>query len=62
MKRRTVHLAFVLASLALAVPVATQAWRLQQAGRINAAIASADGRRETMASLGAIERALAAAQ
>lgn len=41
MKRRTVHLAFALASLALAVPVAMQAWRLQQAARVNAAIARA---------------------
>lgn len=47
MKRRAVHLAFALASLALAVPAALQALRLQQAVRINQAIAQAadpDGR------------------
>ena len=41
MKRRVVHLAFALASLALAVPAALQALRLQQAERINSAIAQA---------------------
>ncbi|NML45569.1 MxaK protein [Ramlibacter sp. G-1-2-2] len=41
MKRRTVHLAFALASLALAVPVVLQALRLQQAVTVNRAIAQA---------------------
>jgi mxaK protein len=39
--RRVVHLVFALASLALAAPVAVQAVRLQQAQRINRAIAQA---------------------
>jgi mxaK protein len=41
MKRRTVHLLFAAASIALAVPAAWQALRLVQAGRINEAIAQA---------------------
>ncbi|MBC5782207.1 MxaK protein [Ramlibacter sp. USB13] len=41
MKRRLVHLAFALASAALAVPAVLQAVRLQQAARINEAIARA---------------------
>lgn len=41
MRRRTVHFAFALASLVLAVPVALQALRLQQAVTINRAIAQA---------------------
>lgn len=41
MKRRTVHLGFALACMALAVAVAQQGLRLQQAGRVNAAIAQA---------------------
>jgi mxaK protein len=40
-RRRIVHLAFALASLALAVPAVLQAVRLQQAVRINRAIAQA---------------------
>ncbi|MEJ8838880.1 MxaK protein [Ramlibacter sp. AN1133] len=42
MKRRTVHLAFAAASIALALPAAWQAMRLVQAVRINQAIARAD--------------------
>ena len=42
MRRRTLHLVFALASLALAVPAVLQALRLQQAVRINRAIAQAD--------------------
>ena len=41
MRRRVVHLAFALASLALALPAVLQALRLQQAARINEAIAQA---------------------
>ena len=41
MKRRIVHIAFALASLALAVPAVLQALRLQQAQRVNEAIAQA---------------------
>jgi mxaK protein len=41
MRRRTVHLAFALASLALAVPVVLQALRLRQAVEVNRAIAQA---------------------
>jgi mxaK protein len=41
-RRRVVHLVFALASLALAVPALLQALRLQQAVRINQAIAQAD--------------------
>jgi mxaK protein len=41
MRRRVVHLVFALASLALAVPAVLQALRLQQAERINEAIAQA---------------------
>ena len=41
MRRRVVHLVFALASLALAVPAVLQALRLQQAERINRAIAQA---------------------
>lgn len=42
MRRRTlVHLVFALASVALAVPAALQAWRLAQAVRVNRAIAAA---------------------
>jgi len=41
MKRRTVHLLFAGASLALALPAAWQALRLAQAVRINQAIAQA---------------------
>jgi len=41
MKRRTVHLLFAAAAIALAVPAAWQALRLAQAVRINAAIAQA---------------------
>jgi len=42
MRRRSVHLVFALASLALAVPTVLQALRLQQAVRINRAIAQAE--------------------
>jgi mxaK protein len=41
MKRRLAHAVFALASLALAVPAVLQALRLQQAVRINQAIAQA---------------------
>jgi mxaK protein len=41
MRRRVVHIVFALASLALAVPAVLQALRLQQAERINRAIAQA---------------------
>jgi mxaK protein len=41
MKRRTIHLLFAAASIALAVPTGWQALRLAQAVRINAAIAQA---------------------
>jgi mxaK protein len=41
MKRRVVHLVFGLASLAFAVPAVLQAVRLQQAVRVNRAIAQA---------------------
>jgi mxaK protein len=42
MRRRTIHLLFAAASIALAVPAAWQALRLVQAARINQAIARAD--------------------
>lgn len=41
MKRRVVHFAFALASVALAAPALLQAFRLQQAGHVNTAIAHA---------------------
>lgn len=41
MRRRTVHVLFALASLALVVPAVLQAVRLQQAVRVNDAIAAA---------------------
>ena len=41
MKRRTVHLAFAISTIALAVPAAWQALRLEQAVRVNRAIAQA---------------------
>jgi mxaK protein len=41
MKRRTVHLLFAAASVALALPAAWQALRLAQAGRVNQEIARA---------------------
>jgi mxaK protein len=41
MKRRIVHLVFAAATLALAMPAALQAWRLDQARRVNSAIAQA---------------------
>ena len=41
MKRRAVHVAFALASVALAVPAGLLALRLQQAERVNQAIAQA---------------------
>lgn len=41
MRRRVVHLVFALASVGLAVPAVVQALRLQQAVRINQAIAQA---------------------
>lgn len=41
MKRRTMHLLFAAATIALAVPAGWQALRLAQAGRVNQAIARA---------------------
>ena len=41
MKRRSVHLLFAAGAVTLAVPVAWQAMRLAQAGRVNQAIARA---------------------